>query len=64
MKEFIACLLQHARDRYFVAAVDDSWLDIAYWVCAYANNQWAYVPLSRRLSSNARVPSGVCAQAV
>ena len=40
--EFIACLLQHARDRYYIAADDDSWLDIKYWVCAYANNQHAY----------------------
>ena len=43
--EFIACLLQHARDRYYIAADDDSWLDITYWVCAYANNQHAYVPM-------------------
>ena len=40
--EFIACLLQHARDRYYIAGDDDSWLDIKYWVCAYANNQHAY----------------------
>ena len=38
----VACLLQHARDRYFIAGDDDSWLDIKYWVCAYANNQHAY----------------------
>jgi hypothetical protein len=40
--QFIACLLQHARDRYYIAGDDDSWLDIKYWVCAYANNQHAY----------------------
>ncbi len=45
--KFIACLLQHARDRYYIAGDDDSWLDIKYWVCAYANNQHAYAP--RRL---------------
>ncbi len=43
---FIACLLQHARDRYYIAGDDDSWLDIKYWVCAYANNQHAYGPLA------------------
>ncbi len=43
---FIACLLQHARDRYYIAGDDDSWLDIPYWVCAYANNQHAYAPVS------------------
>ena len=32
----IACLLQHARDRCYFAGDDDSWLDIRYWVCAYA----------------------------
>jgi hypothetical protein len=42
--QFIACLLQHARDRYYIAGDDDSWLDIPYWVCAYANNQHAYAP--------------------
>jgi hypothetical protein len=42
--KFIACLLQHARDRYYIAGDDDSWLDIKYWVCAYANNQRAYAP--------------------
>jgi hypothetical protein len=42
--KFIACLLQHARDRYYIAGDDDSWLDIKYWVCAYANNQHAYAP--------------------
>ena len=41
--KFVACLLQHARDRYYIAGDDDSWLDIPYWVCAYANNQHAYV---------------------
>ncbi len=46
--KFIACLLQHARDRYYIASDDDSWLDIPYWVCAYANNQHAYAPLSKR----------------
>jgi hypothetical protein len=40
VEQCISCLVQHARDRYFVAPDDDSWLDIAYWVCAYANNQW------------------------
>ena len=40
--KFNACLLQHARDRYYIAGDDDSWLDTAYWVCAYANNQHAY----------------------
>ena len=45
--QFISCLLQHARDRYYLTADDDSWLDIPYWVCAYANNQHAYAP--RRL---------------
>ena len=44
VEQFIACLLQHARDRYYIAADDDSWLDIKYWVCAYANNQHAYAP--------------------
>ena len=39
---FIACLLQHARARYYIAGDDNSWLDTAYWVCAYANNQHAY----------------------
>jgi hypothetical protein len=43
---FIACLLQHARDRYYIAGDDDSWLDIPYWVCAYANNQHAYAPFA------------------
>jgi hypothetical protein len=42
--KFVACLLQHARDRYYIAADDDSWLDSTYWVCAYANNQHAYAP--------------------
>ncbi len=42
--QFIACLLQHARDRYYIAGDDDSWLDIPYWVWAYANNQHAYKP--------------------
>ena len=42
--QFIACVLQHARDRYYIAGDDDSWLDIKYWVCAYANNQHAYGP--------------------
>ena len=42
--QFIACLLQHARDRYYLAGDDDSWLDIPYWVCAYSNNQHAYAP--------------------
>ncbi len=44
--KFIACLLQHARDRYYIAGDDDSWLDIKYWVCAYANNQHAYAPFA------------------
>ena len=44
--KFIACLLQHARDRYYIAGDDDSWLDIRYWVCAYANNQHAYAPFA------------------
>ena len=42
--KFVACLLQHGRDRYYIAGDDDSWLDIPYWVCAYANNQHAYAP--------------------
>ena len=46
--KFIACLLQHARDRYYIAGDDDSWLDIPYWVCAYANNQHAYAPVSQQ----------------
>jgi hypothetical protein len=46
VEQFISCLLQHARDRYFVAEDDDSWLNIPYWVCAYANNQWEYAPVS------------------
>ncbi len=37
--KFVACVLQHARDRYYIAGDDDSWLDIPYWVCAYAYNQ-------------------------
>ncbi len=44
--KFVACLLQHARDRYYLAGDDDSWLDIPYWVCAYANNQHAYAPVA------------------
>ncbi len=44
--KFIACILQHARDRYYIAGDDDSWLDIKYWVCAYANNQHSYASLS------------------
>ena len=44
--KFIACLLQHARDRYYIAGDDDSWLDSKYWVCAYANNQHAYAPFA------------------
>jgi hypothetical protein len=44
IEQFISCLLQHARDRYYLTADDDSWLDIKYWVCAYANNQHAYAP--------------------
>jgi hypothetical protein len=44
--KFVACLLQHARDRYFIAGDDDSWLDIPYWVCAYANNQHKYAPFA------------------
>ena len=47
---FIACLLQHARDRYYIVGDDDSWLDIRYWVCAYANNQHAYAPYAQQLS--------------
>ena len=43
--KFTACLLQHARDRYYIVGYDDSSLDIRYWVCAYANNQHAYAPL-------------------
>jgi hypothetical protein len=43
--DFISCLLQHARDRYYIAGDDDSWLDIPYWVCAYANNQHEYAPM-------------------
>ncbi len=31
--KFVACILQHARDRYYIAGDDDSWLDIPYWVC-------------------------------
>ncbi len=46
--KFIACLLQHARDRYYIAGDDDSWLDIPYWVCAYANNQHAYASHAQR----------------
>ena len=44
--KFVACLLQHARDRYFIAGDDDWWVDIKYWVCAYANNQHAYAPFA------------------
>jgi hypothetical protein len=54
---FIACLLQHARDRYYIAGDDDSWLDIRYWVCAYANNQHAYAPLPRPPSQQWSVPA-------
>ena len=46
--KFVACLLQHARDRYYIAGNDDSWLDTPYWVCAYANNQHAYAPLAQQ----------------
>ena len=46
--KFVACLLQHARDRYYLAGDDDSWLDIPYWVCAYSNNQHAYAPVSQQ----------------
>jgi hypothetical protein len=46
VEKFISCVLQHGRDRYFIAADDDSWLNNPYWVCAYANNQWAYAPIS------------------
>jgi hypothetical protein len=34
VEQFVACLVQHARDRCYVAGDDDSWLDIKYWVCA------------------------------
>jgi hypothetical protein len=44
--KFVACLLQRARDRYYIAGDDDSWLDSKYWVCAYANNQHAYAPFA------------------
>ena len=54
--QFVACLLQHARDRYYIAGDDDSWLDIPYWVCAYANNQHAYAPLPKK----ARACSQAC----
>ena len=36
---FIACLMQHAKDRFYRSPDDESWLDTPYWVCAYANNQ-------------------------
>ncbi len=48
VSQFIACVLQHARDRYFIAGDDDSCLDIPYWVCAYANNQHAYAPFASK----------------
>ena len=34
VRDFIACLLQHAEDRF-----QENHLDVPYWVCAYANNQ-------------------------
>ncbi len=61
--KFIACLLQHARDRYYIAGDDDAWLDIPYWVCAYANNQHEYAPINDRRWSY-MAPSSVRAQAV
>jgi hypothetical protein len=60
VEQFIACLLQHARDRYYIAGDDDSWLDTMYWVCAYANNQHEYAPiLGRRWSTRACALSSV-----
>jgi hypothetical protein len=38
VKMFVACILQHAKDRE-LRGVDI--LTRLYWVCAYANNQWA-----------------------
>mmetsp|Transcript_118865 Transcript_118865/g.337006 ORF Transcript_118865/g.337006 Transcript_118865/m.337006 type:complete len:699 (+) Transcript_118865:101-2197(+) len=38
VKIFVACILQHAKDRE-LRGVDI--LTRLYWVCAYANNQWA-----------------------
>ena len=34
VRDFVACIVQHARDH----GLGD---DACYWVCAYANNQWA-----------------------
>ena len=38
---FVSCILQHAKERYYTSADDESFLDVPYWICAYANNQVA-----------------------
>ena len=42
MCKFVKCVETHAKHRYSVPGFTyEDWLDIPYWVCAYANRQHA-----------------------
>ncbi len=42
MCKFVKCVETHAKHRYSVPGFTyEDWLDVPYWVCAYANRQHA-----------------------
>ena len=44
MCKFVKCVETHAKHRYSVPGFTyEDWLDVPYWVCAYANRQHAGV---------------------